>query len=191
MEYCDFLEHFEIVERTQLFDSTWVQSAHWLDVKTRPLGSAWQFGDVSCKSFQFLFCERHKLKNMQVTFSIPKHTETILVLSQLDTRFFGSIASAAQWSFDFKLFKVGLKEAVGTSTLSMPLTRSAMLRGELPPGDYVVQVGLAHFKRQLLLIYIRTCRSGWTGKLMLVRYDCHILIRYAFRLNTHLDTKDL
>lgn len=51
MEYCDFLEHFEIVERTQLFDENWVQSAHWLDVRTRPLSSAWQFGDVSCELF--------------------------------------------------------------------------------------------------------------------------------------------
>jgi hypothetical protein len=50
MEYCDFLGVFEVVERTQLFDTSWVQSTHWLNVRSRPLGSSWQFGDVSCES---------------------------------------------------------------------------------------------------------------------------------------------
>ena len=49
MEYCDFLSHWEVIERTQLFDDTWVQSSHWLSVKCRPMPSAWQYGDVSCK----------------------------------------------------------------------------------------------------------------------------------------------
>jgi hypothetical protein len=53
MEYDDFLSHWEGVERTQLFDSTWVQSSHWLNVKSRPLPSAWQYGDVSCVSHFF------------------------------------------------------------------------------------------------------------------------------------------
>ena len=48
MEYADFLEHWEGIECTQLFDDTWVQSSHWLNVHSRPLPSAWQFGDVSC-----------------------------------------------------------------------------------------------------------------------------------------------
>lgn len=51
MEYCDFLDTFEYIERTQLFDDTWVQSSHWLNVTSRPLPSAWQYGDVSCKCF--------------------------------------------------------------------------------------------------------------------------------------------
>lgn len=54
MEYCDFLEHWETIEKTQLFDTTWIQSSHWLNVKSRPLPSAWQFGDVSCVSFPYL-----------------------------------------------------------------------------------------------------------------------------------------
>src|ERR1700691_6214132 len=63
MEYQDFLEHFEFVERTQLFDSSWVQSSHWLNVRSRPMGSAWQFGDVSCESSaSFLSNEHHDLR---------------------------------------------------------------------------------------------------------------------------------
>src|SRR5882762_3422250 len=144
MEYCDFIDHFEFVERTQLFDSSWVQSSHWLNVRSRPGGSAWQFGDVSCKFCFFPHKEQVILTFCThiVTFNVPEQTETILVLSQSDTRFFSSIASAAKWTFDFKLFKVGSKEAVGSSTHPIPLGRSVTLRTELSPGDYVVQVRL-------------------------------------------------
>jgi hypothetical protein len=76
-----------------------------------------------------------------VTFSIPERTETIVVLSQLDACYFRSVASAAEWSFDFKLFKVGSKEAMGSSTHSTMLPRSVTLRVTLPPGDYNAQVG--------------------------------------------------
>jgi hypothetical protein len=143
MEYCDFLEHFEIVERTQLFDSSWVQSAHWLNVQSRPLGSAWQYGDVSCELFVTLVLleEPSRSNGFIVTFNIPEKSETILVLSQSDTRFFRSIASAAEWSFDFTLFKVGSKEVLASSTNSNALTRSVTCRIDLPAGDYVVHVG--------------------------------------------------
>ena len=50
MEYDDFLSYWTEIERTQLFDRSWVMSAHWLDVPCRPLPGAWQYGDVSCKS---------------------------------------------------------------------------------------------------------------------------------------------
>lgn len=48
MEYSDFLSIWTSVERTQLFDTSWVHSSHWLSVDGRSLPSAWQFGDVSC-----------------------------------------------------------------------------------------------------------------------------------------------
>ena len=48
MEYEDFLTICTAIERTQLFDPSWIQSNHWLNVKGGPMPSAWQFGDVSC-----------------------------------------------------------------------------------------------------------------------------------------------
>jgi hypothetical protein len=140
MEYCDFIENFEVIRRTQLFDTSWVQSAHWLNVRSRPLGSAWQFGDVSCELFESGECWMPVNDDRLVTFSTAEKFQTILVLSQSDTRFFQSISSPAKWSFDFKLFKVGSKEVIGSSTHSPSWARSATLRIELLPGDYVVQV---------------------------------------------------
>ena len=54
MQYEDFLDTWYAVERTQLFDSTWIQSSHWLDVPPRPYPCTWQFGDVSCRH-QFIW----------------------------------------------------------------------------------------------------------------------------------------
>jgi len=45
----DWLECFERIDRTILFDSSWILSSEWLRVKAKPLPSAWSYGDVSCK----------------------------------------------------------------------------------------------------------------------------------------------
>ena len=48
MEYEDFLSHWDDISRAQLFDAGWTQSALWLNVRTREVPLAWQYGDVSC-----------------------------------------------------------------------------------------------------------------------------------------------
>jgi Calpain family cysteine protease len=48
MEYEDFQKVWTEIDRTELFDPTWIQSSHWLNVTTRPAPCAWQYGDVSC-----------------------------------------------------------------------------------------------------------------------------------------------
>ncbi|EJC98426.1 cysteine proteinase [Fomitiporia mediterranea MF3/22] len=124
MEYCDFLKVWTGVERTLLFDPSWVQSSHWMTVESRPMPSAWQFGDVS------------------FTFSLPKASATIIVLSQSDDRFYKALASSSSWNFDFILFKRGVNEPIASSELSYVLRRSCKLRIDLDAGDYVVHVRL-------------------------------------------------
>ncbi|KAG5637238.1 hypothetical protein H0H81_005283 [Sphagnurus paluster] len=68
MEYKDFLENWDRVDRTLLFDSSWTMSSIWLKVPARPLPSAWGYGDIS------------------FTISVPATTSSIIVLSQLDDR---------------------------------------------------------------------------------------------------------
>ena len=63
MEYGDFLKVWSVVERTQLFDPTWIQSSHWLCVTSRVAPCAWQYGDVSCMPSCSLYRRTdHKLK---------------------------------------------------------------------------------------------------------------------------------
>jgi len=52
MEYEDFLRVWVGIEITQLFDDSWIQSSHWLDVTARPFPCPWQYGDVSCTTLQ-------------------------------------------------------------------------------------------------------------------------------------------
>ncbi|KAF8877900.1 hypothetical protein BD779DRAFT_1677103 [Infundibulicybe gibba] len=47
MEYSHFLEYWRQIDRTRLFDETWVVSSLWLRVAARPLRSSWSHGDVS------------------------------------------------------------------------------------------------------------------------------------------------
>ena len=46
----DWLECFSEINRSILFDSTWMMSAQWLHVRTQPLPAAWSYGDVTCKA---------------------------------------------------------------------------------------------------------------------------------------------
>ena len=71
---------------------------------------------------------------------MPNRTDAIIALSQSDTRMYSTIRSAADWSFDFKLFKRGSDLALGSSSYSYGRTRSVTLRTELQPGDYIVHV---------------------------------------------------
>jgi hypothetical protein len=48
MEYEDFLNVWTTIECTQIFDTSWIQSSHWLNTMSRHYPCAWQYGDVSC-----------------------------------------------------------------------------------------------------------------------------------------------
>ncbi|KAJ7068535.1 hypothetical protein C8F01DRAFT_1336566 [Mycena amicta] len=124
MEYGDFLDNWDLVERTLLFDDTWVMSSQWLQVTARPPAAAWSYGDVS------------------FTISIPAPTKAILVLSKLDERYFLDLSGNSCWTFEFALFKKGSKELVAQSSLTRFYLRSVNLEAHLETGDYVVHVRL-------------------------------------------------
>ncbi|KAJ6580634.1 cysteine proteinase [Mycena capillaripes] len=124
MEYSDFLDCWDQIDRTLLFDSNWITSSQWLRVTTRPLPSAWTYGDVC------------------FTITIPKASFTIIVLSQLDSRYFNDLSGRSYWSFDFLLFKRGQTEPIAVSSQPRFYSRSVNLEMDLEAGDYVVHVRL-------------------------------------------------
>ncbi|KAK7017794.1 cysteine proteinase [Favolaschia claudopus] len=127
MEYSDFLQCWDEIERTLLLDadgSNWISSSHWLRVNTRPLPSAWTYGDVC------------------FTISIPHRSSAIIVLSQLDTRYFKRISSPYEWTFDFQLFKRGESLPLGTLPRHRFYSRSVNLEVVLEEGEYIVHVRL-------------------------------------------------
>ncbi|KAG6809999.1 hypothetical protein H0H92_013781 [Tricholoma furcatifolium] len=126
MEYKDFIENWEQIERTLLFDSSWTMSSQWLKVTCRPLelDLPWAFGDVS------------------FTISLPTSSSTVIVLSKLDERYYQPLSSFAQWSFDFIIYRKGENKPLVTSSPSMPYSRSVNAEVHLEAGEYVVHVRL-------------------------------------------------
>ncbi|THU76013.1 cysteine proteinase, partial [Dendrothele bispora CBS 962.96] len=122
MEYKDFLSCWDTLNRTLLLDDSWAMSSQWLHVTTRPLPSAWTFGDVS------------------FTFSLSEPTLAIIVLSQIDNRYFKEISGCSYWQFDFIIFKAGEKEILAESSLSRLRSRSVNVEVNLDAGDYVIHV---------------------------------------------------
>ncbi|KAH9479886.1 Calpain [Psilocybe cubensis] len=124
MEYSDWLESFGQIDRTILFDSDWRMTSQWLQVTVPPLPAAWTYGDVS------------------FTFSLASRSNAVIVLSQLDTRYFRDISGRASWTLDFALVKQGEKEPIAESPHSDFYLRNVHLEIELEAGDYIVYVRL-------------------------------------------------
>ena len=139
MEYSDFLEIFVDMDKSFLFDETWKQSSLWLNVAVRPAPLVCQYGDVSCAWISSSIATMLPSDVCSVTFTLTSATETILVLSQSDNRYYHDVAGSVRWNFDFKLFKAGQDKPIASSH-APPIYRSSNLRMKLESGDYVVHV---------------------------------------------------
>ena len=126
-----------------------MMSSQWLHVSVQPLPVAWSHGDVSCKSFLYFgfFSPKKKLTPIhhQVTFSLPGPSTTVIVLSQLDSRYYRDVAGRASWTMDFTLVKEGHLEPIADSGHSDFYLRSVHLEVELEAGNYIVYVGKFFF----------------------------------------------
>ncbi|KAJ7720017.1 cysteine proteinase [Mycena metata] len=142
MEYTDFLSCFTQVDRTKLFDSSWTMRHEVLRISSRPFpSSAFGYGDL-CFSF-----------------SLSKTTFTIIVLSQLDARYFkGLTGPPRDLNFNFILYKKGQTEPVDTSSQSPYTSRSISLEfPELEAGEYVV-----HCRLDKVPMTDNTSTDGWS-----------------------------
>lgn len=124
MEYSDWLEAFERIDRTILFDSSWVLSSEWVRIRSEPLPSAWSYADVSFK------------------FTLPSASNTVVVLSQLDTKYYRDLAGKTSWSMDFALVKEGETEPIIEVAHSEFYTSNVNAEVELEAGTYIVYVRL-------------------------------------------------
>ncbi|KAF8797363.1 cysteine proteinase, partial [Phlegmacium glaucopus] len=91
-------------------------------VPVPPLPVVWSYGDVT------------------FTFSPPGHSTTVIVLSQLDPRYYRDVAGLASWTMDFTLVKEGQKEPIAESGHLDFYLRSVHLEVNLEAGNYIVYV---------------------------------------------------
>lgn len=71
---------------------------------------------------------------------LPEASETIIVLSVLDSRYFGDIRGPSYWNCDFEVWRLPNKELVGTSTYATFYPRSVNCELNLQAGHYIVYV---------------------------------------------------
>ncbi|KAK0457825.1 uncharacterized protein EV420DRAFT_1687674 [Desarmillaria tabescens] len=147
MEYTDFLECWQQIDKTILFDAHWVMSSQWFHVTVQPLPSAWTYGDVS------------------FTITLPAATKAVIVLSELDSRYFAPISGRWHWTFDFVLFKKGDKDPIAQSSTSRLFTRSVNVELNLEAGSYVVHVRLDRFVYRPST-YIKEGVEIWNSRLL-------------------------
>ncbi|KAH6890185.1 hypothetical protein BKA70DRAFT_873520 [Coprinopsis sp. MPI-PUGE-AT-0042] len=122
MEYSDFLQRFDDIERTFLFDDTWVASSQWMGV---PL-------------YTGLRAQAYGILSFLVT--IESATKAIFSLSRLNRRSFNSIEEP-NISMGFALVRVGDSEPIAKAFERRPFaSRSITLELEAEAGSYCVYV---------------------------------------------------
>lgn len=107
-------------------------------------GSTVAFGLVPWRHLVYvtLYLDSYEINDPKVTFSLTQPSPTIVVLSQLDGRYFIDITGRWYWNLEFVLFKKGEEDAIAESTYSSFYSRSVNVEVDLEAGDYIVQVRL-------------------------------------------------
>jgi hypothetical protein len=73
---------------------------------------------------------------------MAKPSHAMIVLSQLDKRYFEDISGRSNWSLDFVIYKQGETEALAESLHARYFSRSVNLEIPLEAGEYVVHVSI-------------------------------------------------
>lgn len=142
----DFLETWETIERTTIFDASWVMSSHWLCVPPKPLVHAWSYGEAVCKLLYVVPSRVYHINNLHVSlvlvyFSLSKASTAVIVLSLLDDRYFRGLQGIIYHNVEFSVYKRDTREWKGGSVSPQSWRRSVSCQLELEAGDYAVYVG--------------------------------------------------
>lgn len=103
-----------------------------------------------------------------VTFSISGPTHAVIVLSQIDSRYFRDLAGKAKWSLDYVLVKEGEKEPIAEVAHSEFHLRSVNLEVQLEAGNYIVYVRLDRSIKQTEVRRWLSSRVPWIWLIGLV-----------------------
>ena len=90
-----------------------------------------------------------------VTIHVPKDTDAVIVLAQLDRRYFRELSGRYRYNLDFTVYPIEngppdptsnrqATNPIGSSLHSNMWERSVKMEERLRAGDYVVQVGPLH-----------------------------------------------
>ncbi|KAG9021533.1 hypothetical protein FRB95_001964 [Tulasnella sp. JGI-2019a] len=183
MEYSDFLETWSIIERSRLFDEDWAMSQLWLTVTTGSYLNSWNYGDVS------------------YSIKVDRPTPAVIVLAQLDERYFDEFSGHYRWSLDFTVYAKPAPtsetrkstsptgevmaptqppvpaESLGSAIHSSLWDRSVKMEVNLPrAGEYVVQVRIDRDQARSK-DYLTENASQWSGRKYARKYADYVASR--------------
>ena len=121
IEYEDFLRKFQRLMRIRLFDEDWRIAAIWTPVQV-----PWQ----------------HEYLDTYFKFTLNTSGEIVIVLSQLDSRYYWGLEGQYQFELGFQLHRLGRGdwEENGIVTRLCDYPRSVNVEINLDAGDYAVMV---------------------------------------------------
>ncbi|PWW77978.1 cysteine proteinase [Tuber magnatum] len=117
MSYDDFLHRFSQIDRTRLFDPSWTVTNRWAQV---PVPWAMEYSPTRFE--------------VNVTAKGP----VVIVLSQLDYRYFRGLAGQFSFNLHFRIHKEDETEYITRSRSNVGMSRSVNAELELEPGKYTV-----------------------------------------------------
>ncbi|KAH8599322.1 hypothetical protein B0O99DRAFT_504411 [Bisporella sp. PMI_857] len=130
MSYEDLLKKYQTFDRTRLFDDEWKVTQQWTQLEV-----SWS-------------TDYHSTK---FAFTVEKKAPIVLVLSQLDGRYFCGLGGQYQFKLSFRVHKSGEEEYIVRSHGNYWMSRSVTAELELDPGEYHVLVKVEAEKRSGVL----------------------------------------
>ncbi|KKY27842.1 putative calpain-like protein [Phaeomoniella chlamydospora] len=120
MTYQDLLKKYQHFDRTRLFDETWTISQLWTTIDV-----PWSTADYH---------------NTKFSLTLKKKSEVVIVLSQLDTRYWKDLQGQYEFTLSFRLQRDGDDDDdyIVRSHGNIALKRSVSTDIELDPGTYSV-----------------------------------------------------
>lgn len=103
--------------------------------------------------------------NISYTISVPEATPAVIVLRQLDTRYFRDISCSLLYTMEFVLFRKGSNEPLAVSPRAHAIDRSQSVEVDLKAGEYVVHVRLDSLVRRDV-DYFEKQMSNWDAQVL-------------------------
>ncbi|TID20536.1 cysteine proteinase [Venturia nashicola] len=117
ISYSDLLRNYQHFDRTRLFGQDWTVTQQWTS-----LNVPWTVDYLDTK----------------FKFTLTKQSEVIIVLSQIDERYFRGLEGQYEFHLQFRLHKDDEDEYIVRSNQSYYMKRSVTTELQLEPGDYTV-----------------------------------------------------
>jgi len=121
MSYNDFLQTYKHLNRTRIFDDSWYTAQKWATMQV-------PFNTLDYQQIKFLI-------------NVPEDTETVIVLSQLDTRYFQGLEGQYDYVLQFRVSDSEKEDDyIVRSKPNYELNRSTNVEIYLRKGNYTVLV---------------------------------------------------